>query len=306
MDERIALAVILICAAAVAAAFLLMRRRVIKITERVEKTIEDMLAGIYNDDADICGDTLTAKLNSRLKLLHEMMVREREENGKQRRNIQQLISDISHQAKTPIANIKMLNETLAARELPPGKRSGLQAQMEEQIDKLDFLIRSMLKASRLETGIVGIAPEGGSVKETLALALSGIVMPAEDKSISIAVDCGDDIYALHDKKWTAEAIFNILDNAVKYTPEGGRIYIACEQWELYTKIDISDTGMGIPEEEAAQVFTRFYRSPSVRDKDGLGIGLYITREIIQKQGGYIKITSAPGGGSIFSVFLPHA
>lgn len=109
----------------------------------------------------------------------------------------------------------------------------------------------------------------------------------------------------HDRKWTSEALFNILDNAVKYTPEGGQIRVSVESWEMYVKIDIADTGIGISEQHQGAIFKRFYREDIVHDVDGIGIGLYLAREIVTLQGGYIRVTSEVGRGSTFSVFLPR-
>ena len=97
---------------------------------------------------------------------------------------------------------------------------------------------------------------------------------------------------------------NILDNAIKYTPPGGQVSVSCQKYELFCRIDVSDTGPGIPEEEQANIFQRFYRGRQVRQADGVGIGLYLSRQIIAGEGGYVKVQSTPGRGSTFSVFLP--
>ena len=109
----------------------------------------------------------------------------------------------------------------------------------------------------------------------------------------------------HDRKWTSEALFNILDNAVKYTPAGGNIQVSVQIWEFYVKINITDSGKGIAESRQGMIFKRFYREEEVHDIEGIGIGLYLAREIVTMQGGYIKVASAVGCGSTFSVFLPH-
>lgn len=140
--------------------------------------------------------------------------------------------------------------------------------------------------------------------DTLAQAMSGIVYSAEKKEITVTVDCPEGLHLSHDSKWTAEALFNLLDNAVKYTPAGGKISVSVEQWEMYVKLDVTDTGKGISESNQASVFRRFYREEEVHDQPGVGIGLYLAREIITRQGGYIKVVSEIGKGSTFSVFLP--
>ena len=122
--------------------------------------------------------------------------------------------------------------------------------------------------------------------------------------ISVTVDCPEGLLLSHDSKWTAEAVFNLLDNAVKYTPVGGAIRISVEQWEMYVKLSVSDTGKGISESNQASIFRRFYREEEVHEQQGVGIGLYLTREIVTRQGGYIKVVSEPGKGSEFSIMLP--
>ena len=166
-------------------------------------------------------------------------------------------------------------------------------------------MQSMIKASRLETGVISLDRKIQPLYDTLAAALGGILLNAEKKTIQVRVDCPLDILLVHDKKWTSEALFNILDNAVKYTLAGGTILVSVQSWELYVKIDITDSGKGIAKNRQGMIFKRFYREKEVHDIEGIGIGLYLSREIITMQGGYIKVTSTVGNGSTFSVFLPH-
>ncbi|MGI6153625.1 MAG: sensor histidine kinase [Christensenellaceae bacterium] len=299
----------IVCACAAAAVVLVavwLRRKTVRAFRSVEDTLEQMVSGSFTDSASLYEDTFSAKINTRLKRLYAIMEEREMRNRKEHGHIQEMVSDISHQVKTPIANIKMLSETLRDAKLPPDKRNELHAQLGAQIDKLDFLMQALVKSSRLETGVIMPAKETLPVMETLAQAVGSVAALADSKDIEITVNCDEKTCAMHDKKWTAEAFFNILDNAVKYTPPGGSVAITCEQWEFYTKIEIGDTGTGIAEEEQAQVFKRFYRSPSVRQQDGIGIGLYLAREIVEKQGGYIKVASVPGEGSVFSIFLPNS
>ena len=170
--------------------------------------------------------------------------------------------------------------------------------------KLEFLVQALVKTSRLETGAIRLEKKEAPLIDTLAVACSGVVYEAEKKDISVTVDCPDGLRLSHDSKWTAEALFNLLDNAVKYTPRGGAIRISAEQWEMYVKLNVSDTGKGIPESNQASIFRRFYREEEVHEEQGVGIGLYLAREIVTKQGGYMKVTSEVGRGSTFSVFLP--
>jgi len=236
-------------------------------------------------------ENLFFKINYRLAHLYDVLRENRESIAKERADLQELISDISHQVKTPVSNLKMINATLLEQPVPEEKQR-------------DFLMQSMIKTSRLETGVISLDRRMQPLYDTLAAALGGILLNAERKKIHVSVDCPEDIALAHDRKWTSEAMFNILDNAVKYTPAGGDIQVSVQSWEFHVKIDITDSGKGIAESRQGIIFKRFYREEEVHDVEGIGIGLYLAREIITMQGGYIKVTSKVGYGSTFSVFLP--
>lgn len=268
------------------------------------RTLDDMLSGNIEPLQVAEEESLFYKINYRLGRLYEVMNENRCNVARERANLQELISDISHQVKTPIANLKMINSTLIDQEVSPHKRKEFLLASASQLDKLDFLMQAMIKTSRLETGVISLDKKKQTVYDTLASALGGILLNAEKKQIDVSVNCPEHLAVPHDRKWTSEALFNILDNAVKYTPEKGQITVTVECWELYLKISIADTGKGIPEKHQGAIFKRFYREDDVHDVEGIGIGLYLTREIITLQGGYIELTSSPDIGSCFMVFLP--
>ncbi len=217
-------------------------------------------------------------------------------------SIKTLISDISHQTKTPVSNILLYSQLLKESPCLDDSTRRLASQIEEQTEKLSFLTASLIKASRLENGIINVTPKENSIRKLVECVDCSDA--ADAKGIRWQIDPIPDCSAVFDFKWTLEAISNIVDNAVKYTPAGGAITISAREYEMFARIDIADTGIGMSEEETAKIFTRFYRSPEVRDERGVGIGLYLAREIVAKEGGYIKVTSSKGTGSVFSVFLP--
>ena len=283
----------------------LVRRKLTLFSDLFCQTLDDMLSGNVAPLQVAEEESLFYKINYRLGRLYEVMNENRRNVAKERADLQELISDISHQVKTPIANLKMINSTLMEQEVPPYKQKEFLSASSSQLDKLDFLMQAMIKTSRLETGIISLEKKMQPIYDTLASALGGILLNAEKKQIDVSVDCPEQLAVPHDRKWTSEALFNILDNAVKYTPENGKITVTAECWELYLKISIADTGKGIPEKHQGAIFKRFYREDDVHDAEGIGIGLYLAREIITMQGGYIKLTSDPGLGSCFTVFLPR-
>lgn len=283
----------------------LVRRKLTLFSDLFCRTLDDMLSGNIAPLEMVEEESLFYKINYRLGRLYEVMNENRRSIAKERADLQELVSDISHQVKTPIANLKMINSTLMNQEVPAQKREEFLSASASQLEKLDFLMQAMIKTSRLETGIISLDKKKQPVYDTLASALGGILLNAEKKQIDVQVNCPEHLSVPHDRKWTSEALFNILDNAVKYTPEKGQISVSVECWELYLKISISDTGKGIPEKHQGTIFRRFYREDDVHDVEGIGIGLYLAREIIAMQEGYIKVASTPGIGSCFMIFLPR-
>ena len=282
-----------------------LRRKLVLFSDRLCETIDNMLDGALVPPQVYEEENLFYKINHRLVRLYEVMRENRENVARERADLQELISDISHQVKTPIANLQMVNATLLEQPVTEEKRQEFLLASSGQLEKLDFLMQAMIKTSRLETGVIALDRKVQPIYNTLAAALGGILLNAEKKNIHVNVECPPDILLAHDKKWTSEALFNILDNAVKYTPAGGAVRVSVQSWELYVKIDITDSGKGIAESSQGMIFKRFYREEEVHDVEGIGIGLYLAREIITMQGGYIKVTSAVGNGSTFSVFLPR-
>lgn len=222
---------------------------------------------------------------------------------KQRDQINSLISDISHQTKTPVANLKLYSQLLEEQPLSPQAMDCARA-ISAQAEKLESLMDALVKSSRLETGILVLHPERQAIGPMLRRAVDQYMPKAEGKGIELNLTAAEG-EAVFDAKWTEEAVCNLLDNAVKYTPAGGRVTVSSRDFELFSVIRISDTGPGIAEEEQTRVFSRFYRSPSAWDKEGVGLGLCLARQIAEEQGGYVKLESSPGRGCRFSLYLPR-
>lgn len=246
-------------------------------------------------------DSQLAKVQGKLLQYHDYVQAGQRQSEADKQNIQELVSDISHQVKTPIANIRMFTDLLCQHQPPEEKRTEFLSTLSTQVNKLDFLMQSLIKMSRLETGTFALRMEDASLYDTIAQAVGGVLTAANRKRIQIDVDCAGGETLRHDPRWTAEALGNLLDNAVKYTPEGGSIRVRVRPWQFYTRIDITDTGIGVPAEYYHDVFKRFYRGQS--SAEGVGLGLYLARGIITRQRGYMTLKSEVGKGSTFSVFL---
>lgn len=272
-----------------------------KTINNLSKMIDSVIDGSFSETT--FDESMMSSLESKFKryISHNQLT---EQNLQEEKIIiKSLISDISHQTKTPIANIMLYSSLLLENQNLDKETKAMVEQVSKQSEKLDFLIESLVKMSRLETGVISISTSENCISELIDNILSQIDSKAKEKNIAITTNI-DDGTALFDMKWTIEAIYNIVDNAVKYTQAGGKIEITSIPYEMFYRIDIKDNGIGIGEDEQAKIFGRFFRSQSVQQIEGVGIGLYLSREIISSQGGYIKVESKENEGSTFSVFLP--
>ncbi len=307
-DLRISGSLFLICASflaiAAAAAVVLRGRLQVK---RLLRHLEDMLEQAQNGSfsADTIDETMLSSLEFKFCHFLSASVVSAQETEKEKEKIKELVSDISHQTKTPVASLLLYCDLLKERDLDKESRGYVEA-VSSQAQKLRFLIDSLVKMSRLETGVLALHPQAGAIMPVVSRLYGQYAVKAHDKGLyfEIISDSADaDLHAVFDEKWTLEAFGNLVDNAVKYTQEGG-ITITVKAFELFCCIRIADTGMGILEAEQAQVFSRFYRSMQAAQTEGAGIGLYLAREIITRQNGYIRLSSEPGNGSVFAVYLP--
>lgn len=268
------------------------------------QTLDSMMDGSEKPPVDYEAETLLAKISHRLERLYGIMQADHSKVEAEKAGLQSLVSDISHQTKTLIANLKMINDTLMTRAVDEEQRQEFMQASADQLDKLEFMIQALVKTSRLETGVVKLEKKETPVSETLTAAVNGVLAVLEQRQLNLTIDCPEELTVCHDYRWTSEALYNLLDNAVKYTPVGGDINVSAESGEMYLRIDVSDSGRGIAECNQGMIFKRFWRDEAVHEVDGIGIGLYLAREIITRQGGYIKVESEVGKGSTFSVFLP--
>ncbi len=221
--------------------------------------------------------------------------------------IKELVSDISHQTKTPLANIMLYSQLLKEQELSK-EAYNMAEEILIQSEKLEFLIQSLVKTSRLETGTLKMAPKRYAVPELVRDSVKFVEGSLKKKNICLnnrKSNTEEPITAIFDYKWTQEALVNILDNAVKYSPEGSSIFIETTETQNFACISVKDEGEGICEEEIPLIFKRFYRGKNVSKAEGVGIGLYLSRQIVEEQSGYIKVVSQIGQGSCFKIYLPR-
>ena len=298
-----AIGYIVIAAAVLAAAVVVIwdRWRTRRLLKRLDTMLEKAITrGFTEEDYD---ESLLSAVESKLaRYLASSTVSARNLQA-EKDKIKTLIADVSHQTKTPLSNVLLYAQLLSEQPLPEENRACVMA-LEGQAVKLQSLIEALVKTSRLESGVLALHPQPASLAPMLEEAVAQFAPKAAEKKITLTLASseGDGVF---DSKWTAEAVCNLLDNAVKYTPAGGTVTVQTHCYELFCRIDVSDTGPGIPEREQAKIFGRFYRAPGTWETQGVGIGLYLVRQIAAGQGGYVKVSSQPEQGSTFSLFLPR-
>lgn len=271
-----------------------------KTLRRLDEMLEAAINGTFEESR--FDETQLSRLESRWKQYLTMSERSLKQTRQERENMKKLVSDISHQTRTSLSNILLYTELLEDQTENEDSKK-LARQILSQTKKLEFLIQALVKMSRLETDILEVTPVQQPIRLLVERAVEEMIPRAEEKQIQIVCSLPENAQAVYDLKWTAEALGNILDNAVKYSPAGSQITVEGREFEIYACITVNDQGIGIQESEKAQIFGRFYRSAQVQQEDGIGIGLYLAREILRRENGYIKVCAREGAGSSFSVYL---
>lgn len=282
--------------------YLFFKMKYLKFTDKVVTNIDNFINERYEKD-NINKETLESKIDSKLYKLSEVVKGKSDKVNHAKVEIEQMVSDITHQVKTPISNIRMYSDTIINNDLSKEQEKEFLNVISNQVDKLEFLMDSLTKMSKLETNIIALNKESSKFMECIEKAKEQVRPLAENKNIEIEI-IGENCIIQYDKKWTLEAICNILENAIKYTNQNGKIRIHLEKLESFLKIDIIDNGIGIDQENISNIFKRFYRERKVHNINGVGIGLYLSKNIIENQNGYIKVKSKVNKGTTFSVFLP--
>ena len=296
------------------------RKRMQAATQMLLERLDRAIGGEMQEE--IFDESVDAAVTERLNRLLELTNMHQEQAETERDTIKSIISNITHQIRTPVTNIMLytglLQEIVAALGQDGGVTeniSHLLLKLQKQADKLDFFMKELVKSTYTEQEMISLHPEMTDVQEIVAAACQTVELSAMKKGIVITVqsagdvqqhgkeETADGILCYADRKWTVEALANVLDNAVKYSPSGSRIDVRLRTGESFLCVEIKDRGCGIREEEQGRIFERFYRAEEVSAEPGFGIGLYLVREVLSRQGGYARVKSAPGEGTTMYLYL---
>ena len=296
------------------------RKRMQAATQMLLERLDRAIGGEMQEE--IFDESVDAAVTEKLNRLLELTNMHQEQAETERDTIKSIISNITHQIRTPVTNIMLytglLQEIVAALGQDGGVTeniSHLLLKLQKQADKLDFFMKELVKSTYTEQEMISLHPEMTDVQEIMAAACQTVELSAMKKGIVIAVqpagdvqqhgkeETADGILCYADKKWTVEALANVLDNAVKYSPSGSRIDVRLRTGESFLCVEVGDRGCGIREEEQGRIFERFYRAEEVSAEPGFGIGLYLVREVLSRQGGYARVKSAPCEGTTMYLYL---
>lgn len=280
----------------------------------LEKILEQFYDGKYDSITEDFREETEDYIYMRLESLGQKIALNEQRIEREKEDTKALVSDLSHQLKTPVASIKMCFQLLEDNAFTSEEKKEFLSRLGEQITHLEGMVAALVNISRMEKGMIEIHKEMANIFDTLVQAVNQVYVKAEEKGIEIVVDSQEaeiqNISLPHDVKWTKEAIVNVLENAVKYSPTGSCIWIKMNIQIHFLRIEIKDEGIGIKKEEINRIFQRFYRGKNevVKQAEGSGIGLYLTRKILEEQGGNIVVVIPIGKGetkgSTFAIMLP--
>lgn len=274
--------------------------------EKVSLNSYEVLEGNYRylEAADMTEGDI-----SRFYSLYTKMVtairhsRDKEQNEKI--FLQDLIADISHQLKTPLATLTIYQDLLYNPNVADSKKQEILKLMGEQLSRMEWLILSLLKLARLESGAIQFSMKYQPLLPTLQTAHQNVSILLNAKHQSLILKCSENISLKHDSDWLAEALTNILKNATEYVPSGSSIELTVEHSKVMTTINIKDYGNGIDREVLPKIFKRFYRAKSDVNENSIGIGLSLSKGIIEGQGGDITVSSEVGKYTLFTICFYH-
>lgn len=274
---------------------------------RMYKKIDEMLDALLHNDKTCIPQLQEGEISllaHKAGRLQDKMEAEISRAELEKEQIKQLISNMSHQLKTPLSNIMLYEDILLEKTgLTAQEREKFLRQMKIQTEKIEWILNSLFKMVQLEQDTIEFDIGSHSIKQTLAAAMSTVYEKALKKGIAFQMQDFSDARLLHNPEWTAEVFVNLFENALKYSPDGSSVQILFQSYEMYAVIQVKDQGIGIPLREQQEIFKRFYRGENAGDYQGSGIGLYLSKLIIEKEHGFITVDSQVGKGSCFSVFL---
>ena len=272
--------------------------------EELSEALESLINGSDPGLEGLNDDTLPSKVKNQIQRLGDKMRGQEQALQKEREEIRGLIADTAHQLRTPLANMESYL-TLLQNGAGDAKDQEFCIQaIQESEERIRFLTEGFIRMARLENGNIQIRKVTGKLQETILACIHQGRAAAEEKNITVRLEMDEELEVSHDPRWLGEAVYNLLDNSVKYSPEQSEIVVTAEKNEMFVRIEVRDQGIGIDEGEESLVFRRFYRGNRATGSQGFGLGLYLAREIVMRHGGFMKLKRLEPGLSA-GIWLPE-
>lgn len=268
--------------------------------DKLSSYLRQIAGGDYHLDVRDNVEGELSILKNEIYKVTKMLAEQGEQLNKDKEKLTDAISDISHQIKTPLTSMTIMVDLLRDKNLEEEKRIMFTRNLQVQLERMEWLVSSLLKLSKIDAGTVTFKKEKVRVQELVDHAIKPLLIPMDIKMQRVNVEGDEKVSFLGDFNWTAEAIINVLKNCVEHTRKGGEISISYAENALFTEITIEDNGIGIPKEDLPYIFKRFYKGKTASD-DSVGIGLAMAHTIITSQQGDITVHSEQNKGTTFTI-----
>ena len=287
----------ILCVVLISLAFT--RLRYIKIAE-LSQYLKRISSGEYSLDIRDNDEGELSILKSEIYKVTVTLAEQAKMLKNDKRFLADSISNISHQLKTPITSMFVMTDLIRDENLPQDKRIEFTQNIHSQLERLQWLVSSLLKLSKIDAGTIEFKKEKVEVKNLIDRSIEHLLIPMEIKGQSLEISGDENVSFIGDLNWSSEAIANIVKNCVEHTPDGGTLSISFSETSIFTMIEISDNGEGIHKEDLPYIFNRFYKGKNAHN-DSIGIGLAMSKSIIESQGGSIEVSTRDIKGTLFKI-----
>lgn len=269
----------------------------------MQKYMDNILIDNYNIDFNTYDDNVLSSLKDDIYKMTIKLKNMADNSNKEKKYLATTLSDISHQLKTPLTSLFVFNEILKQDNLDSKTRKEILEKSEKQLERIKWLITSLLKMSQLDSGSITLQKDKVNLQKLINESCEPFLISLDLKNVKLQINIDKKAFIICDKNWTIEAISNIVKNALEHVKENGTITIQSITNPIYLKLEIIDDGEGIKAEEINHIFERFYHGN--KNKDSIGIGLNMSKMIIEKQKGHIEVESKLNKGTKFSIYFYH-
>lgn len=267
----------------------------------MQKYMDNILIDNYNIDINTYDDNVLSSLKDDIYKMTIKLKNMADNSNKEKKYLATTLSDISHQLKTPLTSLFVFNEILKQDNLDSKTRKEILEKSEKQLERIKWLITSLLKMSQLDSGSITLQKDKVNLQKLINESCEPFLISLDLKNVKLQINIDKKAFIICDKNWTIEAISNIVKNALEHVKENGTITIQSITNPIYLKLEIIDDGEGIKAEEINHIFERFYHGN--KNKDSIGIGLNMSKMIIEKQKGHIEVESKLNKGTKFSIYF---